>query len=128
MVVKEEWIVVADPSRVRVYLRPSAGSVPRVVDEIDFPAGRQKLATATPEEADEQIARWATAIARHLEACFVDGKYAWLTLVMSPPLLPRVKAALSDVTRARVSRDVALDIAGLPPGVVRQKLIELCAQ
>jgi hypothetical protein len=128
MVVKEEWIVVADPSRVRVYVRVSAGSVPRIVDEIDFPAGRKQLATASAEEQDAQNARWASALARHLDACFVDGKFAWLTLVMSPPLLPRVKEALSDVTRARVARDVELDIAALPPIVVKRKLLELCAQ
>jgi protein required for attachment to host cells len=128
MAVTEEWIVVADPSRVRVYVRVSAGSVPRIVDEIDFPAGRRKLATASTEEADAQIERWASAIARHLDACFLDGKYAWLTLVMSPPLLPRVRGALSDVTQPRVSREVALDIAALPPIEVKRKLLELCAQ
>jgi len=123
-----DWIVVANASRVRVYVRGTPGQVPRIIDEIDFPRGRQKTAHATEDERDEQRARWAQAIARHLDACFLDGKFAWLTLVMEQDLLSRVRGGLTDETRARVARDVAVDIAALPPSEAKERLLALCAQ
>lgn len=123
-----DWIVVANASRVRVYVRGTPGQVPRIVDEIDFPRGRARIAQATDEERDDQRTRWAGAIARHLDACFLDGKFAWLTLVMEKELLTRVRAGLNDETRARVARDVAVDIAALPPSEAKQRLLALCAQ
>lgn len=121
---RKTWIVVGDASRARIFAGSEAGASWSVVEDLDFPAGRERVhdlvtdhpgsmrqsgakgtkAGMTPptDPKEKEAMRFARTLADRLRKGRLDREYDALVLVAPPHFLGMLRGELDNVTAGLV--------------------------
>ncbi len=125
-----EWILVACPTRARLFERvPATGSLRLVRGFVeDDAAGGADVATPAPRPARpispqrRRHLRFATLLARQLEGTLGDESGDRVTLVAGCPFLVALRMSLSPALRRAVTSSVNIDMVDEPAAAIAREL------
>lgn len=117
----KQWILVANSSIARIFVRNSRSEPLEVLETIHHPEGRLQRSELARDRPGHERSDTSTAAAR-LDEGLSTGQFDRLWLCVSSPLLGELKAALSSTVDRRVELAQDIDFTALDVGEIEKRI------
>lgn len=117
----KQWILVANSSIARIFVRNSRSEPLEVLETIHHPEGRLQRSKLARDRPGHERSDTSTAAARFDEG-LSTGQFDRLWLCVSSPLLGELKAALSSTLDRRVELAQDIDFTALDVGEIEKRI------
>ena len=117
----KQWILVANSSIARIFVRNSRSEPLEVLETIHHPEGRLQRSELARGRPGHERSDTSTAAAR-LDEGLSTGQFDRLWLYVSSPLLGELKAALSSTVDRRVELAQDIDFTALDVGEIEKRI------